>query len=327
MNKVTKVNFTQTNSYNMFSIMKKISFLSQKMKKHRKNGMLNKKQTSNFCNISQIGEGGCAKIYKARNPITNEIVAIKQVKSRSDYGRELLEREIETMKIMKGNKGIVQLLDTYKDDQTTNLVLEYIDGWCLQSLVEQVSLDARLIAAISKHVLLSLCDLHVNDIVHRDLKCGNIMITKNGNTKLIDFGYATVMPKSHQIRSGRVGSLYWMAPEIYQKMVYNEKCDIWSFGIMVIEMFLGDPPYYGTRYGQRDIMDFLSNGIVPIPNNMPEKMSDFVRMCLRINPSQRPSARELLHHPFIMESAPMKFLVPAIKKCVEANTDTPIHQA
>ena len=79
-----------------------------------------------------------------------------------------------------------------------------------------------------------------------------------------------------------------------------------SFGIMVIEMFLGDPPYYGTRYGQRDIMDFLSNGLVSIPNNMPQNMADFVRCCLKIDPNQRPSARELLHYPFIMESAPMK---------------------
>ena len=311
----------------MQSVMKKLTNLTQKVKKHNKIVKLNKHNNSSYCKISQIGEGGCAKIYKAKNPMTDEIVAIKQVKSKSDYGRELLEKEIETMKMMKGNKGIVQLLDTYKEDQSTNLVLEYIDGWCLQSLVEQVSLDSRLIAAISKHALLSLCDLHMNNIVHRDLKCGNIMITRTGNTKIIDFGYATVMPKSRQIRSGRVGSLYWMAPEIYQKMTYNEKCDIWSFGIMVIEMFLGDPPYYGTRYGQRDIMDFLSNGIVTIPNNMPQNMADFVRCCLKIDPNQRPSARELLHHPFIMESAPMKFLVPAIKKCVDVNNETSLPQA
>ncbi|KAI6660769.1 Serine/threonine-protein kinase PAK 3-like [Oopsacas minuta] len=310
----------------MHSILKKLSVLTNKLRKHHKNGKLNKHYTSNYCNISQIGEGGCAKIYKAKNPITNEIVAIKQVKSKSEYGRELLEKEVETMKIMKGNKGIIQLIDTYKEDQATNLVLEYIDGWCLQSLVEQVSLDTRLIAAISKHILLSLCDLHMNDIVHRDLKCGNIMVTKGGSTKIIDFGYATVMPKSHQIRSGRVGSLYWMAPEIYQRMIYNEKCDIWSFGIMVIEMFLGDPPYYGTKYGQREIIDFLSNGIVSIPHNMPENMANFVRKCLMINPNQRPSARELLHHPFIMEAAPMRFLVPAIKKCVEINNGLQVQQ-
>lgn len=303
----------------MLSVIKKIQSFVHKNKKLRKQVKVSKPNSSVYCNLSQIGEGGCAKIYKATNSITDEVVAIKQVKSKSDYGRQLLESEIETMKIMKGNKGIVQLLDTYKEDQTTNLVLEYIDGWCLQNLVEQVSLDYRLIAAISKHLLMSLCDLHINNVVHRDLKCGNVMITKSGSTKLIDFGYATVMPKSGHIRSGKVGSLYWMAPEIYQRLAYNEKCDIWSFGIMVIEMFLGDPPYYGTNHKQYEIVEYLTHGMVHIPNKMPRHMADFVRMCLRVEPSQRPSARELLHHPFIMEAAPMKYLVPAIKKCQEAN--------
>ncbi|WP_411025078.1 protein kinase domain-containing protein, partial [Salmonella sp. s54836] len=120
--------------------------------------------------------------------------------------------------------------------------------------------------------------------MHRDIKCGNIMIDTEGNTKIIDFGYASFIPEKGYLQSGRVGSLYWMAPEIYKKQFYNEKCDIWSFGIAILEMITGDPPYYGSSVSKEEVVNKLTHGIIPIPKDIPQNMNSFIRKCLKENP-------------------------------------------
>uniref|UniRef100_UPI00398068EF protein kinase domain-containing protein n=1 Tax=Salmonella sp. s51228 TaxID=3159652 RepID=UPI00398068EF len=115
---------------------------------------------------------------------------------------------------------------------------------------------------------------------------------------------------------GRVGSLYWMAPEIYKKQFYNEKCDIWSFGIAILEMLTGDPPYYASRISKEEVVNKLTQGIIPIPKDIPHNMSSFIKKCLKENPEERWTAKELLAHPFLQESVSLKYLIPAVKKCL-----------
>ena len=255
--------------------------------------------------LRQIGQGGCGKVYLAKNKITSDKCAIKRVTTENALSNKYLTDEINTMKAVKKVPGVIQYIDSFKKQDTTNIVMEHINGWNLQSIVENLELEEGVIASLSKSILQSLQQVHARQIIHRDIKCGNVMLTKDGETKLIDFGYATHCPENGHVKSGKIGSMYWMAPEISQRKAYNEKSDIWSFGIMVMEMFLGDPPYYNSNETNEDIANRLAFGDVPMVETMSCELQEFVQRCLAIDPEDRPSAEELLNDKFLDYAIPV----------------------
>ena len=249
--------------------------------------------------IKQIGQGGCAKVYFAKNTNNSEKCAVKRINSKSTFASKYIEDEIETMKTVKHIPGVIQYIDSYKKQESTHIVMEHINGWNLQSIVENLELEERVIATLCKSILQSLQQVHALHIIHRDIKCGNIMLSKEGETKLIDFGYATFCPENGFIRSGKIGSMFWMAPEVSQRKAYNEKSDIWSFGIMVMEMFLGDPPYFTSGESNESIAYRLVQGDIPKVDSMSSELQEFVERCLSVHPEDRPSAEELLNDKFL----------------------------
>ena len=263
--------------------------------------------------LKKIGQGGCAKVYLAKDTETSDRCAVKMLCSKSEIGKKFIADEIETMKSVKNIPGIIQYIDSYKKEESTHIVMEHINGWNLQSVVENLELEERVIATLSKSILQSLQQVHALHIIHRDIKCGNIMLTKEGETKLIDFGYATFCPENGYVRSGKVGSMFWMAPELLQGKAYNEKSDIWSFGIMVMEMFLGDPPYYTSGESNDSIAYRLALGDVPKIDSMSSELQEFVGRCLSILPEDRPSAEELLNDRFLDYAVPLADVAHSIE--------------
>ena len=255
--------------------------------------------------LKQIGQGGCAKVYLAKNTETSQKCAVKKINKKPGTINKYLADEISAMKQVKGITGAVQHIDTFKKDGTTHIVMEHINGWCLQDVVENLELDERVIASLCKSILTSLKQVHARHIIHRDIKCGNVMLTKDGQTKVIDFGYATHCPENAHVRSGKVGSMFWMAPEIFQRQAYDEKADIWSFGIMVMEMFLGDPPYYRSEESNEEIANRLAVGDVPTVESMSPELQDFIERCLSVVPEDRASAEELLDDKFLDIAIPL----------------------
>ena len=255
--------------------------------------------------LKQIGEGGCAKVFLAKNMQTLQRCAIKKIMPKKQGTEKYVAEEISAMKQVKGITGAVQHIDTFKKDGTTHIVMEHINGWCLQDVVENLELDERVIASLCKSILTSLKQVHARHIIHRDIKCGNVMLTKDGQTKVIDFGYATHCPENAHVRSGKVGSMFWMAPEIFQRQAYDEKADIWSFGIMVMEMFLGDPPYYRSEESNEEIANRLAVGDVPTVESMSPELQDFIERCLSVVPEDRASAEELLDDKFLDIAIPL----------------------
>ena len=267
--------------------------------------------------LKKIGQGGCAKIYLAKDTETSDRCAVKILCSKLEIGKKYIADEIETMKSVKNVPGVIQYIDSYKKEESTHIVMEHINGWNLQSVVENLELEERVIATLSKSILQSLQQVHALHIIHRDIKCGNIMLTKEGETKLIDFGFATFCPENGYVRSGKVGSMFWMAPELLQGKAYNEKSDIWSFGIMVMEMFLGDPPYYTSGESNDSIAYRLALGDVPKIDSMSSELQEFVERCLSVLPEDRPSAEELLNDKFLDYA----ILLSDVAHSVELNQD------
>ena len=263
--------------------------------------------------LKQIGQGGCAKVYLAKDTETCEKCAIKLLSAKTETAKKYIINEIETMQATKHIPGVIQYIDSYKKHESTHIVMEHINGWNLQSIVENLELEERVIATLCKSILQSLQQVHALHIIHRDIKCGNVMLSREGETKLIDFGYATFCPENGVVRSGKVGSMFWMAPEVSQGKAYNEKSDIWSFGIMVMEMFLGDPPYYTSGETNETIAYRLAMGDIPKVDSMSSELQEFVARCLSVHPEDRASAEELLNDKFLDYSIPLTDVAHSIE--------------
>jgi serine/threonine protein kinase len=188
--------------------------------------------------------------------------------------------------------------------------MEYCDGG---SVLDFVHMDKKRgftegeIAAVMWSTLQGLAHLHSNRIVHRDLKAGNILLTRAGGAKLSDFGVSAQLESGFAHRKTVVGSPFWMAPEIIQEVGHDFKADIWSLGISAIEMAEGQPPLSDIN-PMRVIFLIPSR---PSPKLQDQarwspEFHDFLARALNKNPAKRPTAQELLSHPFIVRAAARK---------------------
>jgi len=203
------------------------------------------------------------------------------------------------------------------------VVMEYVDGCDLTQLVEVCHpMQEDHIAAITHEVLAGLEHLHQKGIIHRDIKSDNVMVSQKGRVKLTDFGYGAQLTQEQARRQTVVGTPYWMAPEVIQDdCQYNESADIWSTGVMCIEMIDGLPPYMDGVPPLRALYLIVSKGLPP-PRNvayMSEDFKNFLNLCTAVDPLKRPSATDLLKHPFITKRANkgLPGIAGLVKKSIE----------
>ncbi|XP_041879316.1 serine/threonine-protein kinase PAK 3-like [Corvus kubaryi] len=155
--------------------------------------------------------------------------------------------------------------------------------------------------------------LHSKQVIHRDIKSHNILLGLDGSVKLADFGLAAQLTPEQSKRRSAVGTTYWMAPEIFTRKPYGPKVDIWSFGIVGIEMVEGAPPY--LRKTSATVRQLICTGGTPRLQN-PRRQSawlrDFLHCCLETDEDRCWSAQELLQHPFVTSAKPTSSLTPLI---------------
>jgi len=144
--------------------------------------------------------------------------------------------------------------------------------------------------------------LHSQNRIHRDIKSDNVLIHSNGTIKLADFGFAAQLTQSRNNRVTVVGTPYWMAPELIRGQPYDSKVDVWSLGIMGMEMAEGDPPYM-EHPPLRALFLITTKGIPPVsrPEKWTENFKDFLNKNLTVEPQDRPTVAALLNHPFLLK--------------------------
>ncbi|KAE8621900.1 hypothetical protein XENTR_v10005025 [Xenopus tropicalis] len=257
-----------------------------------------------------IGEDPNGVIYIGWHLNRRMEVAIVIVKDQEK--QKEVQQEVEVLQMVSGHQNIVDFYGAYYHQASRTpsppeglwIATEFITGATLQDLIGTTKhLGERWISYICKHIITGLFHLQKKNIIHHDIKPGNILITSFGEVKIGEFGFATVGAAS----SSTSGTTTYMAPEVLanfgnNKLEYDHKADIWSLGIAAIEMAEGHLSF--SKLPPQKLLEKITRG--PIPALTPwGKWSDefhfFISECLQRDPSRRPSARQLLSHPFIGE--------------------------
>ncbi|CAO3573938.1 unnamed protein product [Mortierella alpina] len=274
--------------------------------------------TKLYRNLVKIGQGASGGVYTAYQVGTNLSVAIKQMNLEQQPKKDLIINEILVMK-ESSHKNIVNYIDSFLYRGDLWVVMEYMEGGSLTEVVTTNEMGDPQIGAVCRETLLGLEHLHSKGVIHRDIKSDNVLLALNGDIKLTDFGFCAQLKESQGKRTTMVGTPYWMAPEVVTRKEYGPKVDIWSLGIMAIEMLEGEPPYLNEN-PLRALYLIATNGTPALQH--PEKLSsdftDFLAQCLEVDPEKRPTATELLRHPFLTRAHSVRTLAPLIRAAKES---------
>ncbi|XP_040901869.1 serine/threonine-protein kinase PAK 4 [Toxotes jaculatrix] len=262
----------------------------------------------------KIGEGSTGIVCIATVKTTGKLVAVKKMDLRKQQRRELLFNEVVIMRDYH-HENVVEMYNSYLVGDELWVVMEFLEGGALTDIVTHTRMNEEQIATVCLSVLKALSVLHTQGVIHRDIKSDSILLTHDGWVKLSDFGFCAQVSKEVQRRKSLVGTPYWMAPELISRLPYGQEVDIWSLGIMVIEMVDGEPPYFNEP--PLKAMKMIRDNLPPKLKNL-HKVSPVLkgfldRMLVR-DPAQRATASELLKHPFLTKAGPPSCIVPLMRQ-------------
>ncbi|KAF8380216.1 hypothetical protein HHK36_027698 [Tetracentron sinense] len=258
-----------------------------------------------------LGRGTFGHVYVGFNSESGEMCAMKEVTLFSDDAKskesaKQLGQEISLLSRLR-HQNIVQYYGSETVDDTLYIYLEYVSGGSIYKLLQDYGQFGELAISIyTRQILSGLAYLHAKNTVHRDIKGANILVDPNGRVKLADFGMAKHISEQSGPLSFK-GSPYWMAPEVIKNSNgCNLAVDIWSLGCTVLEMATTKPPW--SQFEEVPAMFKIGNSkeLPAIPNHLSADGKDFVRQCLQRNPLHRPTAAQLLEHPFVTNAAPLE---------------------
>ena len=252
-----------------------------------------------------LGSGAFGEVWLVRHKDLERDFAMKIIKKRKNKSNEEKEiiNEIEILKKLDHPK-ILKIIDFYSKVKKYYIITEYCpEGELFNEIIKVGRFDEGQTAFIINQILKAISYCHRNQIIHRDIKPENIMITKrekNGclQVKLIDFGTAKIFEKG-QSENRYVGSSYYMAPEVLKRK-YDEKCDLWSIGVIFYILLTGRPPFDGND--DEEILKNVEIGVYdktsyPFPS-LSSYAKDLINKLLQYDPKKRISAEEALEHPW-----------------------------
>lgn len=263
--------------------------------------------------LKKVGQGASGSVYVARplqGPITvHRRVAIKQIDLMSQPRKELIVNEITVMKESQ-HPNIVNFLEAYlRGSSDLWVVMEYMEGGALTDVIDNNTLTEEQIATICCETTKGLQHLHRQNIIHRDIKSDNMLLDSQGHVKITDFGFCAKLTEHKNKRATMVGTPYWMAPEVVKQKEYGAKVDVWSLGIMAIEMIESEPPYLNEE-PLKALYLIATNGTPKLkrPEKLSKEIKSFLSVCLCVDVNYRASTDELVEHEFLRKGCSLQSL-------------------
>uniref|UniRef100_A0AAQ4PWF7 non-specific serine/threonine protein kinase n=1 Tax=Gasterosteus aculeatus aculeatus TaxID=481459 RepID=A0AAQ4PWF7_GASAC len=272
-----------------------------------------------FSDLREIGHGSFGAVYFARDTRTNEVVAIKKMSYNGKQSNEKWQDIIKEVKFLQRirHPNSIEYKGCYLREHTAWLVMEYCLGSASDLLeVHKKPLQEVEIAAITHGALQGLAYLHSHNMIHRDVKAGNILLTEPGLVKLADFGSASIASPANSF----VGTPYWMAPEVILAMdegQYDGKVDIWSLGITCIELAERKPPLFNMN-AMSALYHIAQNEKAALQTRVSANVLNFIDSCLQKIPQDRPHSDDMLGHAFLQRERPDSVLMDLIQRTKDA---------
>lgn len=266
---------------------------------------------TNYSFIQEIGQGTYGHVLRVQNLATGNIYACKKMNKRQIKNKQRFKTEIDLLRATD-HPNIIRLYDIYEDTVYLYLIMEECIGG---EFFDRLALKAKELkmytekeaAKIFKQILEAVNYLHTHGVCHRDLKPENILFStldEDSPLKLIDFGLSKVFNETNHTMKGTVGTTFYMAPEVFTGK-YNEKCDVWSCGVILYIMLCGKPPFYSKdeQELQKQICSMVFDFNYPEFKNISSDAIDLIKSILVVKDS-RPKIADLLEHKWIKENAP-----------------------
>ncbi|KAF5178747.1 Serine/threonine-protein kinase [Thalictrum thalictroides] len=285
----------------------------------------------NYHVIDIVGEGSFGKVYKGRRKYTGQTVAMKFILKHGKSEKDIhnLRQEIEILRKLK-HENIIEMLDSFETPQEFCVVTEFAQGELFEVLEDDKCLPEDQVQAIAKQLVRALHYLHSNRIIHRDMKPQNILIGAGSIVKvcsfespdfaldlflsihilylnwlyslqLCDFGFARAMSTNTVVLRSIKGTPLYMAPELVREQPYNHTADLWSLGVILYELFVGQPPFYTNSVYA--LIRHIIKDPVKYPENMSSSFKSFLKGLLNKVPQNRLTWPNLQEHPFVKESS------------------------
>ncbi|KAJ2751624.1 Protein kinase [Coemansia aciculifera] len=257
-----------------------------------------------YSKVKKIGQGASGNVYMAKSIRTGDLVAIKQMDLAKQPRKELLVNEILVMK-ESSHPNIVNYIESFLlNSSDLWVVMEYMEGGALTDVIDNNKLSEAQIATVCREVCRGLSHLHMQDIIHRDIKSDNVLLGEDGQVKITDFGFCAKLSEQRSKRATMVGTPYWMAPEVVKQKPYGSKVDVWSLGIMVIEMIESEPPYLDEE-PLKALYLIATNGTPALkhPETLSRELKGFLAECLCVDVQSRATMEELLSQEFLVKKA------------------------
>ncbi|XP_058396429.1 cyclin-dependent kinase-like 3 isoform X2 [Diceros bicornis minor] len=294
--------------------------------------------------LGKVGEGSYGTVMKCKHKETGQIVAIKIFYEKPEKSvNKIATREIKFLKQFH-HENLVNLIEVFRQKKKIHLVFEFIDHTVLDELQHYChGLESKRLRKYLFQILRAIEYLHNNNIIHRDIKPENILVSRSGITKLCDFGFARTLAAPGDIYTDYVATRWYRAPELVLKDTsYGKPVDIWALGCMIIEMATGNPylpsssdldllhkivlkvgnltPHLQNIFSKSPIFAEVVLPQVQHPKNARKKypklnglLADVVHACLQIDPAERISSTELLHHEYFTRDGFIEKFIPELR--------------
>lgn len=291
-----------------------------------------------------LGSGSFATVYKGFNTETNQVVAIKEIDiqrlNRSRDFEQIQRNLISEICIMKkmNHQHILKLEDVINDDHYIYIILEYCGDGDLLSYMKKHSKTTHTVTGLTEYtthrfavqMMEALKYMHMHGIVHRDLKPQNILLSQGVDNqltiKIADFGFAKVLAPL-QIAETICGSPLYMAPEILNSKKYTDTADLWSFGVILYQMLVGDTPFQASSILELvNMQKKTSHLAIPLNTIVSKECGNLISSLLYVDPNKRISWQTFFKHPWFLH--PVTKMSGSVPNGIVSgvSTETPVNE-